>query len=264
MQTIGINTLYNYVAFLSGKDIAGGYIPPDRWNEMVPILVDKMVRKYYGTPEEYQAGMPMPRIAYEVTQLVTDYISQLKVEQILSVPDSGKVVKPADYLHKSSIAVTNYDVLSEDEDDESETTADCCGSETVQKKRTANRRRIPLKWSPVTVVSENERWSWLNNSLRKPTMQDPIAVFLGNDEIQFYPEDIRTALLTYIRYPQKPVWNYTIIGGIPVYNPVGSQDIELPQICADEMAVTIMDRIGIVIREPGLVDWSRYTKTNGS
>ena len=44
MQNIGINTLYNYVAYLSAKDISGGYIPPDRWNEMVPILLDKMVR----------------------------------------------------------------------------------------------------------------------------------------------------------------------------------------------------------------------------
>lgn len=264
MQNISINTLYNYVAFLAGKDIAGGFIPPDRWNEMVPILVDKMIRKYYGTPEEYQPGMPMPRIAYEITQLVTDYVSQLKVEVTLSVPDTGRITKPLDYLHKSSIAVSNYDVFDSEEDDEEENTADCCDNETVQKKRTTNNRRIPIKWAPVTVVSENERWSWLNSTLRKPTMSNPIAVFLGNDEVQFYPQDIRSALLTYIRYPKKPIWNYNIVGGIPVYNPVGSQDIELPQICADEMAVTILDRVGITIREPGLVEWSRFVKANGN
>lgn len=263
MQNIGINTLYNYVAYLAAKDISGGFIPPDRWNEMVPILVDKMVRKYYGTPEEYQAGMPMPRIAYEITQLVTDYISQLKVETIINVPSSGKVTKPTDYLHKSSLAVSSF-AIPDEQDEPDEVTADCCGNETVQNKKKKSQRTIPTRWVPVTVVSENERWSWISSSLRTPTMENPIAVFLGNDEIQFYPQDIRSVYLTYIRYPKRPVWNYNIVGGIAVYNPVGSQDIELPMICADEMAVTILDRVGITIREPGLIDYSRYIKTTGT
>lgn len=262
MQVININTLYNYVAYLAGKDIAGGFLPPDRWNDMVPILVNKIVRKYFGLPEEYQPGMPMPRIGYEITQVVTDYISQLKKEITFVVPPSGKVTKPDDYLHKSSMVVSGYSSSTSENEDAK--TAECCDDETMQAPKSKRKKTTVTKqWYPVTFVSENERWSWLNSSLRKPTLENPIATFLGNDEIQIYPENVKSALFTYIRYPATAKWNYTVVKGIPVYQPVGSTDVELPEICADELAVTILDRIGITIREPGVTEYARYIKNSG-
>lgn len=260
MKQIGIHTLKNYVEYLGAKDISGGFIPPARWNEMVPILVNKMVAKYYGLPEQYQVGMPQPAITYESTQAVIDYLSQLKAEKVYQVANTGRVTLPSDYLHKSSAVVTIYKNTPVNEDDAP--TADCCYNETVQVRKQGKVKYIQ-KWYPVTFVSEQERWTWLASSLRKPTQEFPIAVFVGSDELQFYPTDIKQAILIYIRYPKTPVWAYTINQGIPVYNPAGSQDIELPEILADEMAVTILERLGIVIREPGLVDWSRYVKNSG-
>lgn len=260
MQKININILKNYVEYLASKDVSGGYIPPDRWNEMVPILVNKIVRKYYGLPEEYIPGMPMPKITFESTQLVIDYISQLKEEAVIEVPSNGKITKPADYLHKSSAVVTT---MKKNEIEEQGITADnCLCSQTTQTKKNKP-ATYTTQWGPVTFVPDEERWMWLKSSLRKPTIENPIGCFLGNDEVIFYPNEIKSVIFVYVRYPAKPVWNYTGVDGVPIYDPVGSVDVELPEICADELAVTILERLGIAIREPALVDWSRYVKNSG-
>lgn len=264
MREINVNTLKNYVQFLAAKDVAGGYIPPDRFNEMLPIVVHKMIRKYYGVPEEYQPGMPMPRISYEITQLVTDYVSQLIETVLLNVDTFGKAIKPEDYLHLSSLSVNSNIVLTDEEIDDIESNkvvSKCC--ETVQSKYKSSVSKVKNQWRVVTPVAEKERWAILDSVLRQPTSQYPICVFLADDTIQFYPEYIKLAYMSYIRYPKKPIWGYTIVGGIPVYDPNTSVDIELPEICADELAVTILDRLGITIREPGLVEWSRYIKEKG-
>ena len=277
MQTINIDTFYQYTNWLAAKNISGGNVPPDIFNIAVPICVNQMVRKYYGVPEQYQPGMPMPQVSYEITQLVTDYLSQLKTEVILSVNNSGQAAKPADYLHKSSVSASWVEVLPITGADTA-VEGECCGCrkshsccecgdsaptlQTTKKKKAQS--YLDVNWVPVTVVSDNERWAYLQSSLRKPTKEFPICTFVGNDLIQFYPQNITSAYLVYLRYPQKPVWDYTLApDGYPIYNPATSVNIELPEICTDEMAVTLLNRVGISIREGALSEWANYVKNSG-
>ena len=262
MQTINIDKFYQYVNWLAAKDISGGNIPPDMFNIAVPICVNQMVRKYYGIPEQYRPGMPMPQVSYEITQLVTDYMSQLKVSKVLNVDKSGVAIKPSDYLHKSSVGAswvevqpyTVGDLLDEDPCTDTVPT-------TVAK---AKKSVLDVNWVPVTVVSDNEKYAYLQSSLRKPSKEYPICTFVGEDKIQFYPQNIRSVWFTYLRYPKTAKWNYTIgTDGLPVYNPTGSVDIELPQMCFDEMAVTVLNRVGISIREGDLSQWANITKNAG-
>ena len=263
MRTINIDAFYKYVNWLAAKNVSGGNIPPDMFNIAVPICVNKVVRKYYGVPEQYQPQMPSPSISYEITQLVTDYISQLKKSVVLSVDDSGQASKPEDYLHKSSIGVSWTEVMPATDNPAD---GDCCNDiPTVQQtKKQASKKSIIISWIPVTVVTDAEQWGWRQSSLREPTKEYPICSFVGNDKIQFYPQDIKSAYFTYLRYPNTCKWGYTIdLDGFPVYDSATSVDIELPEICADEMAVTVLDRVGISIREAGLSQWAKFTKQSG-
>jgi hypothetical protein len=276
MRTININTFYQYVNWLAAKNISGGNIPPDIFNIAVPICVNQMVRKYYGVPEQYQPGMPMPQVAYEITQLVTDYMSQLKQEVVLAIDRTGQAKKPSDYLHKSSMSATWIEVLPTTVGDNAvegeccncKKTKECCtcdNSPTLQtKKKNLTKNYLDVQWIPVTVVSDNERWAYLQSSLRRPTKEYPICTFLGNDVIQFYPADMRSAKLTYIRYPITAKWAYILDpDGYPLYDPANSINIEFPEICADEMAVTLLNRVGISIREMGLSEWANFNKKSG-
>lgn len=277
MTPININTFYQYVNWLAAKNISGGNITPNIFNIATPICVNQIVRKYYGVPEQYQPGMPMPAVAYEITQLVTDYMSQLKNEVILSVDSFGRATKPADYLHKSSLSVSWVEVLPVTGVDTAEE-GECCrcrnscnscscdeGPTLQTTKKKLYKSALDVQWVPVTVVSDQERWAYLQSSLRKPTKEYPICTFLGSDIIQFYPENIVTAYLVYLRYPVKPVWAFTLdpFDSFPVYDPVNSVDIELPEICIDELAVTLLNRVGISIREGGLSQWANFVKSSG-
>ncbi len=264
MRVIGIDSLYRYVQWLSGKDISGGYIPPDDFNNAVQILTYKMVRKYFGKPEDYQPGQPLPPIAYEVSQVVTDYISQLRPSVLLPVNNLGIAIRPADYLHKSSIGASWIEVENIDPSSDVDSKECCDGTETVQTTVSKSKKPIyKIKWVPVTVITDNEKYAYLGSTLRYPTKKHPIAFFLDNDKVQIYPQDIKSVLFTYIRYPKVAKWNFTNQNGIPVYNPVGSVDIELPEICIDELSAWILSRLGLTIREGALTDWSNYVKSTG-
>lgn len=264
MRTIGVDPLYQYVQWLAGKSIAGGYISPNEFNLSLTVLVPKIVRKYYGNPEDYQPAAPIPPIAYEISQVVTDYISQLRPTRMLPVTN-GYFTKPGDYLHKSSCGVSwiEKDEIDDGSEDEKSTTS-CDGLETVQVN-TAKKKYSALKimWVPVTFVTDGNKYAYLGSKLKQPTKRYPIAVFGDADKIYLYPNDIKTVLFTYIRYPKPGKWAASYATGAPIYDATNSENIELPDICADELAVTILDRVGISIREAGLVNWSRYIKETG-
>jgi hypothetical protein len=267
MQAINIDKFYQYTNWLAAKNITGGYIPPNTFNLVMPICVNQMVRKYYGVPELYQPGAPMPPIGYEITQLVTDYLSQLKSQVILNIDAQGTASKPANYLHKSSISASWVEVLPITEGDEAED-GDCCPCDDIPTLQTTKKKKaqhyLDVQWVPVTVVTDAERWAYLQSSLRKPTKEYPICTFLNNDTIQFYPQNMKSVWFTYLRYPTAPFWAYTIApDGYPTYNPAGSIDIELPEMCMDELAATLLNRIGISVREQGLSNWAMATKNAG-
>lgn len=256
---ISINTLKNYVQFITAKDASGNFIPPDDWNVTVPILVNKIVRKYIGLPEQYQPGNPQPAITMDITDVASEYIEPLRVEVPLSVPANGRVPRPADFLKKSSALVSS---MTKEQLDSYGLDYECCNSGTMTPGTKGKLARYIQSWRPVTFITDQERSTWENSSYRKPSLEFPVACFLGN-EIEFRPFTINSVWLVYLRYPKKPVWNYTITSGVPIYDPTGSQDIELPEMCIDELAVTIIERMGMVIREPGLIDWARYVKNSG-
>lgn len=262
MRAIDINKFYQYLNWLAAKDISGGYIPPDMFNIAVPTCVNQMVRKYYGIPEQYRPTQPIPSISYEITQLVTDYISQLKTTKVMNIDKLGQASKPADYLHKSSIGASWVEVQPFTVGDLLDET-DCCDTLPTTKAK-ANKSVLDVKWVPVTVVSDANQYAYLQSSLRTPTKEYPICTFTGNDKIQFYPTTIKSVQFTYIRYPKTAKWGYTVdTDGLPVYNPTTSVDIELPEICMDEMAATVLNRLGISIREGALSQWANITKNAG-
>jgi hypothetical protein len=229
--------------------VSGGFISPSNFNLSLQIVLHKFIRKYIGIPEQY----PQPQVAYEQTSLVTDYIGHLKKEKILSIADNGLAVKPSDFMHQSSVYASMITVAEADTD-----SLKCC--DTAQVKR-STMQKMEQKMVPVTVLSDNETAAWQTNSLRKPTKEDPTCEFRG-DVIQFYPRNLRSAYLSYIRYPLTPVWNYTGTT-YPVFNPTGSVDIELPESCADELMSMMLQRLGMVIREEGMINFGRYLKESG-
>ena len=255
---IAINSFKNYVDFLAAKHQSGASYTPDEFNNVVPIRVNDVVRRYYGLPEEYMPMHPQPRITYEVTQYVTDFMRTFKVPASLPLNSIGRATIPDDYRHVSSIryktaVVTPVDITQGQDDD-------CC-DDTIQG--VPRETEVQYREVDVDVIKDSEVGYYLNSSIVYPTKEHPKCCFYDK-YIQVYPTNLNEILFTYLRYPIKPVWNYTIVDGMAVYDPTGSVDIELPEECMTEMAVTFLSSVGIHIREEGLIQYANFVKEKGN
>lgn len=265
---INVNEVKQYIEFLSRKSQSGGVFTPNEFNLVLPKVVFDIVRKYYGVPEEYQFGNPEPRIAADNTQLVRDYLSQLKPVVMLPV-NNGFVNLPSDYIHKSSARVRDLFNHGTDEEqllkEECDCTGDCScrndvGTPTLPKKPTPI---VVERYYPIAFMSD-EQFNWAMNSIKRyPTKEYPIARMQPN-QIEIAPRDISTIELSYYRYPVKPVWGYTLQLATATYNPATSTNIELPDICGTEVVLAMLNKLGISIREQQVINWSERTRQQGS
>jgi hypothetical protein len=265
---INVNEVKQYIEFLSRKSQSGGVFTPNEFNLVLPKVVFDIVRKYYGVPEEYQFGNPEPRIAADNTQLVRDYLSQLKPVVMLPV-NNGFVNLPSDYIHKSSARVRDLFNHGTDEEqllkEECDCTGDCScrndvGTPTLPKKPTPI---VVERYYPIAFMSD-EQFNWAMNSIKRyPTKEYPIARMQPN-QIEIAPRDISAVELSYYRYPVKPVWGYTLQSGLATYDPATSTNIELPDICGTEVVLAMLNKLGISIREQQVINWSERTRQQGS
>lgn len=265
---INVNEVKQYIEFLSRKSQSGGVFTPNEFNLVLPKVVFDIVRKYYGVPEEYQVGHPEPRIAADNTQLVRDYLSQLKPVVMLPVVN-GYAPLPTDYIHKSSARVRDLFNDGTDEEELLKNDCDCIGdcscrndvdTPTLPKKPTPI---VVEKYYPIAFMSD-EQFNWAMNSIKRyPTKEYPIARMQPN-QIEIAPRSISSIELSYYRYPVKPVWGYTLQLGIAIYDPNTSTNIELPDICGTEVVLAMLNKLGISIREQQVINWSERTRQQGS
>jgi len=265
---INVNEVKEYAEFLAKKWQSGGSLAPNEFNLLLPNIQRDIIRKYYGVPEEYHVGRPQAHISYEVTQLVSDYLDPFKKVVDLTIDDNGIATIPDDYLHKSSLryryAVQRKVNKWKRRQDYATPNNDCSGGDTLQlgaSELTSNE----TIWNmvPVRIVNDMQ-FDWETGSaVRQPSKEYPIArLFAG--KIQFAPQDLKVVQFGYIRKPKDPVWGYTTNNGVTTYNPATSINIELPEICASEFVMAILQKLGISIRENNLINWADKTRQMGS
>ncbi len=262
---ININEVKQYTEFLAKKWQSGAVFSPDQFNLTIPNVVRSLARKYYGTPEQYQVGNPMPTIGMDQTQLVVDYLSALKATEELTVDDQGMADIPPDYIHKST---ARYKLITTSKVVQPTLDNDNCGCDddgttgTIQGPVPA-KTQSKTDYRPIRFLTDDQFDAERQSAIRTPSKKYPIAR-MKDLQIEVAPIDLGKIELTYLRYPKKPFWNYTTSGGFSKYDPVGSQDIEMPEICAEEVVYMCLNRLGISIREPMLIQWAERNRQMGS
>lgn len=255
---IQINELKELVEFLANKHQTGASITPGQFNIATQSALDDAVMYFYGLPQQYQPGAPVPAVAWEVTQLVTDYISHLKPTVPLTINSVGVATKPADYLHVSSISYLYFVPQASPADANVST-----GTEqtSLAEKHTVLAEAITC---PVDILDDAKWATRMRATITKPTKKYPVCRFNDNDQIEFAPIDLRTVQFTYIRYPVKPVWAYTTPDGYtPLYDATSSVNVEMPAMLKNMMCYFILTKLGINIREPQLQQFAELLKTKG-
>ena len=74
----------------------------------------------------------------------------------------------------------------------------------------------------IRFVAQPRLDSFVNSTI-DPVAQNPVYL-LRHEGFQFYPNNIGLARMSYVRKPPSIVWGYTLVNGVPVWNPATSQD----------------------------------------
>lgn len=81
-----------------------------------------------------------------------------------------------------------------------------------------------------------------------------------NSEYRFLPRNIGIVMLDYWKRPVKPIWAYTIVNNVPVYNPTGSVDFEWPEFALNRVMSVYLQLIGINLQSKELLAFSSQFK----
>lgn len=96
--------------------------------------------------------------------------------------------------------------------------------------------------------------NYLNSSIDAPTNTNPIYVELA-DAFEIYPT-LSPVKLTYLAFPQTVFWNYTLVQGHPVYNPLGSVDFQYDDTEILRLTMRILKYMGVSIRDNELQQYA--------
>ena len=126
---IDINELYRFVQFVSNKE-QSGYVKPSEFNIAVDRAQMQLFMERYNNPAEYQPGRPIPRVAYQQTQKISDDLRMFIKRVTLPINSNGMMNYPDDYIHFSK---ATYRYLSEIDLDDGSANAGCvdCSSAVI-------------------------------------------------------------------------------------------------------------------------------------
>mgnify|MGYP003671747407 FL=1 len=255
-MAINIDELYKFVQFVANKE-QSGFIKPSEFNLSVDRAQMQLFMERYGNPAEYQPGRPIPRVAYNQTQKVSDDLRKFIVRSTLNVNSNGIMAYPSNYLHFSSASSSYVDstITSKDEME------DCpdCNKASRKKNLLAS---VYSKIVSVRPVDDFELSNILGSSIVAPTKEYPVLAFY-QEGVQYHPKDIGSVDFVYLRRPAKGLWAYTTPTSKPEYDAANSIDLEWPEQVFNEIAVRILSFVGINLREADLTQYSEGKRQTG-
>jgi len=170
---MNINEAYKFVQFISNKNQRGN-IKPDDFNLAAARAQYDLFMQRYGNPNQYQYGVPKPRIGWQMTQKITDDLKNFLTQKTFNLTN-GAFEYPDDYVHLSSARGSYVNEAT-------------VGTDNV------------VDQVNVDVVNDNELAYRLSSFIDKPSKKYPIIAFYDIG-MQVYPVDMQTITITYLREP---------------------------------------------------------------
>ncbi len=229
---MNINDFRDFVLFEARKAQSGGNPTPRQFNLAVERAFIAWVMKRYGNQGDYRPGQPIPRMAWQQTQKISDDLIFMLIKRVFPIGQDGKLAYP------DGSAVKDID---------SQIAPKYLHASSFRFNFITGKKQKEIK---IDVVKDNELGNTLGSSIVDPTRRFPKCSYY-NDHIQFHPKDLQSVIFTYLREPVIPKWAFTDNSdGRPVYDPSQSVDIESNIESVNEIAFNVLSFLGISIRDP--------------
>jgi hypothetical protein len=217
---VNVGEGFSWISYLGNK-FQSGSISVDEYNLSLQVVSRELFNVKVGLPETYQPGAPYPPQAYQITQKITDDLRNF-IKDTTITKANGYFALPADYAAFSSLS---YDY-----------TLNVQGGQPISEKRF------------IDVLPDASFKSREEDNVIMPTLKYPIATYRESG-ILIKPKEITRATLTYLRFPDIPVFGYTVQNDEYVYDPSTSTQVDFPETLHAEFFVRVARYVGVNLRE---------------
>lgn len=223
-----IDQAYKFIDFIIKKSNSGGYLTPDEFNLVINRAQVQYFNKLYGNQNDYRYDRPVPRISYAVTEKISNSLSPfLSDVTTLTIDVNGQVNIPNDLFQTVSLTRTIDGVEYE-----------------------------------ITRVEHDRIANNLSSEYDAPTTEFPIYTQLRT-KFQFYPKNLGTANLYYLKQPTDMLWAYTTVNGRPVYNAGASVQPLWKDMDMNEIIYIALSYIGVNLKDPEVAQFAEIKTNNG-
>ena len=201
-----------------------GYLTPSQFNLLANQAQTSFQDYLLGEFQQYQYGRPQARVNYSQNSDTRQRLTPFIIEATLTVDGNGLVNYPTDYLQTDAMRTTDFD--------------------------------------RIRFVQQDSLYSYIQSEI------DPVAtnpIYLLNDAgFQFYPKNIGTATLTYIKIAPDMIWGYTLDNnGRPIFAPAYSTEPLWYDIDKLEIVARILKLVGVSLQAGQVEQYANMVTTQG-
>jgi hypothetical protein len=225
---MNINQAHQFIDFLIRQSNSGVYLSPTEKDLILNRAQTQYFNKLYGNQNDYRYDRPVPKISYAVTEKISRSLAPFLSDPTALVIDAnGQVNTPTDLYQTVSVTHTvsglDYEVTR------------------VEQDRVSNN---------------------LTSSIEAPDAKYPIYTQLRT-KLQFYPKNLATATIVYLKKPIDMVWGYTLVGGVPVYNSGTSVQPVWEDMDMNEVVYLALSYAGLNIKDADVSQFANVKTQTG-
>ena len=240
-MAVSVDTVYQKVLALANKE-QRGYITPQEFNLFADHAQKEIFEQYFYDLNQFRRVPNNNTVYADMTNNLEEKISLFE-----------KYDKDATVIYNSDSPTGSYgDIkLSEDFPDLYRLTMVRVDYQTEPRFRVAEEVQL----TELNIYGESPLTAW---SKKRPVYTRTGPTTMRN-QLKVYPypssdADIDRVLVSYVRRPEKPNWNYQMVQDKPFFlNDSNSQDFELHPSEESELIYRILALAGISIERPQLI-----------
>jgi hypothetical protein len=211
---MNVNDMYRICQYAINK-AQNGYLTSSEFNLLVNQAQTSYVDYLLGEFQQYQYGRAQARIDYNQNSNIRQRISPLIYGYTLSVDGTGFASYPTDYIQADAM------------------------------------------WNPSSItryryVKQDSLFSYYNSKI-DPVATNPIYL-IEPTGFRFYPANVASAKLTYVKTPPTITWGYTLDGnGREVYSVALSKQPVWSDVDLLEIIARILKLVGVNLKD-GMIE----------
>lgn len=221
-----VDVMYNVVLEALAKNKQQGYASPDDFNTNINIAQLGFLDYLLGEFQQYAGGRPVARVQFGMNESVRQRLTPFIQKPVpLTIDPSGFAPYPSNYQQMDAMLTPSL-----------------------------NRIRY---------VAQHKEYSYINSQI-DPIATNPIYLIVDTG-FQFYPTNLGSALLSYVRTPKTINWGFVpdAITGLPVYAPASSTDPEWYDIDCLQIIVRALSIFGVNLQLPQVEQYANQIKAAG-